>query len=122
MNDPYADKAFEAYVECALWASTGQDDKPLDANYDASDLAPEASASMRAELGDFLGLLERERIDFSAVSAEQMGHDFWLTRNGHGAGFWDRGLGDLGDTLTKWAHSHGSSDLYVGDDNKVYVT
>jgi hypothetical protein len=21
---------------------------------------------------------------------EQAGHDFWLTRNGHGAGFWDR--------------------------------
>lgn len=20
----------------------------------------------------------------------QLGHDFWLTRNGHGAGFWDR--------------------------------
>ena len=19
-----------------------------------------------------------------------MGHDYWLTRNGHGAGFWDR--------------------------------
>tara|TARA_R110002012_G_scaffold295739_1_gene492457 strand:+ start:107 stop:430 length:324 start_codon:yes stop_codon:yes gene_type:complete len=22
---------------------------------------------------------------------EQAGHDFWLTRNGHGSGFWDRG-------------------------------
>lgn len=22
--------------------------------------------------------------------AEQIGHDLWLTRNGHGAGFWDR--------------------------------
>ena len=25
---------------------------------------------------------------------EQAGHDFWLSRNGHGSGFWDRG-GDV---------------------------
>lgn len=31
---------------------------------------------------------------------EHVGHDFWLTSQGHGAGFWDRGLGEVGDTLT----------------------
>lgn len=31
---------------------------------------------------------------------ENVGHDFWLTSQGHGAGFWDRGLGEVGDTLT----------------------
>lgn len=36
----------------------------------------------------------------SGQSPEQCGHDFWLTRNGHGAGFWDRGLGDIGEMLT----------------------
>ena len=33
----------------------------------------------------------------------QAGHDYWLTRNGHGAGFWDRDAlkaGGLGDKLT----------------------
>lgn len=28
----------------------------------------------------------------AGVTAEQCGHDFILTANGHGAGFWDRGL------------------------------
>ena len=42
-----------------------------------------------------------------------------LTRNGHGAGFWDRGLGALGERLTRAAKSHGSVDLYVNDDGKV---
>jgi hypothetical protein len=37
----------------------------------------------------------------------QAGHDFWLTRNGHGAGFWDRGLGEIGGMLTDAAKAFG---------------
>jgi hypothetical protein len=44
--------------------------------------------------------------------ADSFGHDFYLTREGHGAGFWDRGLGELGDYLTKIAKWSGAaSDL-----------
>jgi hypothetical protein len=32
---------------------------------------------------------------------EQIGHDYVLTTGGHGAGFWDRGLGEWGDILTE---------------------
>lgn len=35
------------------------------------------------------------------------GRDFWLTRNCHGAGFWDRGAGEVGDRLSKAAHRYG---------------
>ena len=52
-------------------------------------------------------------------TAEQAGRDFWLTRNGHGAGFWDRGLGVIGDRLTKAAHAYGEVALYVNDDNLI---
>lgn len=41
--------------------------------------------------------------------AEQAGHDFYLTRAGHGAGFWDRGLGDLGKRLTDASKPYGES-------------
>lgn len=34
------------------------------------------------------------------VEAGQCGHDFILTANHHGTGFWDRGLGAAGQTLT----------------------
>ena len=55
----------------------------------------------------------------------QVAHDFWLTRNGHGAGFWDRTYnndvdGKKGDKLTKIAEKFGGSTLYVGDDGKIY--
>jgi hypothetical protein len=48
-----------------------------------------------------------------------------LTRNGHGAGFWNRFYGDqpatkLGRALSDAAKVYGSCDLYIGDDGQIY--
>ena len=44
---------------------------------------------------------------------DQAGHDFWLTRNGHGAGFWDGDWKDsAGASLTEIAKSFGECNLY----------
>lgn len=40
--------------------------------------------------------------------------DFWLTRNGHGAGFWDRGAGSVGKRLTDAAKSYGERYVFDG--------
>lgn len=109
------------YLACALWTTIGDDDEPLDRTHTLADLAPGTLDTMRADVADFLALCDREGIDLSTIEPEQVGHDFWLTRNGHGAGFWDRGLDELGDLITKWAHTFGESDLYIGDDGQVYV-
>lgn len=112
-----------AYIACALWSSTGEDSEPLDAVHSADDLAPDALASMAADVADFVGavLSSRNPADLDDIDPEQIGHDFWLTRNGHGAGFWDRGNGAQGDRLAELARIHGSSDVYVGDDGALYV-
>lgn len=60
-----------------------------------------------------------------AGSAETaFGHDFALTRNGHGVGFWDReheGLPrELGEALSKVCESFGEFNLYLMDDGKAY--
>lgn len=52
---------------------------------------------------------------------EQFGHDFWLTRNRHGVGFWDRNLGEVGEQLTAAAESFGECDPYIGDDGLIYI-
>lgn len=44
------------------------------------------------------------------VDPGQAGHDLILTANGHGAGFWDRGLGRAGERLTTAAHALGEFD------------
>jgi hypothetical protein len=120
---------FNGYVGAALWSSNDESDEsggvPLDSNYDSSDLAPETRATMRADCAKFQAINRKLLVDaynrgFSKSSA---GHDFWLTRNGHGAGFWDRNLldeGGLGDKLTAATKSFGGFNLYVGDDGKIY--
>lgn len=47
---------------------------------------------------------------------------FWLTRCGHGCGFWDGDWSEPAATiLTDAAHAFGNVDLYVGDDGKIYA-
>jgi len=111
---------FDAYITAALWSSTDDDDRPLDDHYDATDIAPATLAQMRADCADF-ETAQAETLA-QAGADDQNGHDFWLTRNRHGAGFWDRGYPDaIGRTLTDAAHAYGSFDLYIGDDGQVYA-
>lgn len=119
MRNPI-DDMLSAYVTCALWAETGPDGEPLD-GIDL-DLAAETNARMHDDCKEFL-LLDADdvRAYLETRTIEDLGHDFWLTRNGHGTGFWDRGLGLLGERLTMRAQSFGECNLYVGDDNKIHA-
>jgi hypothetical protein len=105
------------YVTCALWSSTDDNSDPLDSNYGHGDIAEDTMLDM---LIDCHAFYKKAKYLISEKSLTQAGHDFWLTRNGHGAGFWDRGLGEVGDTLTDIAHKFGNTDLYVGDDGLIY--
>lgn len=57
-------------------------------------------------MGPWSGTDSRGYIDREPAEA-RAGHDFWLTRGGHGTGFWDRGLGELGDRLSDAAQAYG---------------
>lgn len=46
-------------------------------------------------------------LESTGMSPEAAAHDFILTRNGHGAGFWDRGYGDAGRRLTDAVKTYG---------------
>jgi hypothetical protein len=125
----------DAYIATALWSTNADHLDPegtgaagsLEDHFDASDLASEARESMRADLEAFLEGADPSALTFweAELGAGQIGHDFWLTRNGHGAGFWDRfsrGVGaDFGRHLTELAKPYGTSDLYAGDDGRLYV-
>lgn len=57
------------------------------------------------------------------MTPDQAGHDFALTRNRHGAGFWD---GDwdhtpYADLLDKLSKAYGEVEFYQGDDGLVYA-
>jgi hypothetical protein len=101
-----------------LWSTTGDDDQPLDKTYGFGDLAAETIRSMIRDCDAF----QNEAGDMIADDLGRAGHDFWLTRNRHGAGFWDGDWGENGETLTAMAHAYGEVEIYVGDDDQIYST
>jgi hypothetical protein len=100
LND--LDQFTRAYLEAALWTSTDetnpdQGGEPLDDNYEIEDIEPDTLAEMMADCAKFqadnAALINDDNVAVVALADHscdaRAGHDFWLTRNGHGAGFWD---------------------------------
>jgi hypothetical protein len=117
------DRFTAAYIETALWSSTDDNDVPLDATYSTDDLAPETLREMNAECADFQAAsadLIAAACRVAGYSEDLAGYDYWLTRNGHGVGFWCRDLEEIGDALTQAAEAAGERWLYVGDDGLIY--
>ena len=113
----------KAYIICALWAST-DGDEPLDDNYNWTHISDKTLKQMVKDCRKFqtkFGIPSYFNKQYS--DAELAGHDFFLTRNSHGCGFWDRNELTKGvqDGYTKASKSFGSFDLYVGDDGKLYA-
>ena len=53
---------------------------------------------------------------------ERAASDFWLTRNGHGAGFWDGGWPEPhGTELTNISKQFPTCHGYIGDDGKIHL-
>jgi hypothetical protein len=113
-------KFLQAYIVAALWSSmdeaTPQGGEPLDANYGPKDLAPETIAQMKADCERF----QAENAQDIEGRLEQAGHDFWLTRCGHGSGYWDGDWPEAGDRLTEACKAFPEVTLYVGDDGLIY--
>jgi len=56
--------------------------------------------------------------EYSKVA--QAGHDFWLTRNGHGCGFWDGDWSETyADMLTEGSKKYGEFPICEGDDGTI---
>ncbi len=125
---------FQSYLHTALWSSTISEDsdgepgerdgEPFDKHFSTDDFSAEALETLRAHAFSFwsrmwyyLNYEESKRGE--KPEASQAGHDFWLTQNGHGAGFWDGYYPTYGDTFTKLAKCYPVIDLYVTEKNEV---
>lgn len=119
-----------AYIEAALWSTNDESDEsggePLDKNYSVSDISEETLSEMVADCAKFQAdnaeLLTDEFCLTGLPADEQGGHDFWLTRCGHGVGFWETFDWEesAGKKLTASAKGFGNVDLYLGDDGQIY--
>lgn len=126
-SHPFSEQQVElaksSYLAAALWSSSDEDGAALDLRYGANDVSDELSRAADEDLHAFLAANAEviERVLQPGYGLSNVGHDLWLTRNGHGGGFWDRGLEDDGVILANAARTLSEVDLYMGDDGKVYA-
>lgn len=115
----------KGYIEALFFSTSDESDesggRPLDDNYSASDLAPAARASLEKDAQRFYA--RYEEMWTTHISDEDAGHEFALSRNGHGTGFFDNDdlPAGLRKTLQAAAKSFGETYLYVGDDGQIHT-
>ena len=109
------DKISDSYLETTIWSS-GED---FD-NFTIYDVDPESVKSARQDIKGFYELALPLLSDAENIP-EQIGHNFSLNRNGHGAGFWDGGY-ENGAELSDLCDSFGTVDVYEGDNGKLYFS
>ena len=125
-----------ALAETILWSSSDENGIPLDRNYTVENINQECLDRLYSEYNQFIDKAESEITeavgsiwnsiddfyDTMQPTENQTEHDFILTRNGHGAGFWD---GDwmecVSGILTDAAKQFPEITAIPGDDGKVYL-
>lgn len=124
------DEFTQAYLDAALWStddSRFDDGRNLAQSFNFEHIADKTMEAIIADCKKFQAenadLLNDDNCPcYHDSLLGQAGHDFWLTRNHHGAGFWDGDwVNGSGDKLTEASHAFGEVDLYVGDDDVIYA-
>ena len=115
---------FDAYLACAFWTF----DEAAPDVYSRYDLTEESLISMKADVADFFALVNREVPNWCEYwTPEQLGHNFWLSRNGYLMGFRYRaaeeGLAaEVGQQLDDLAKRFGPSEFYAIEGGQIGVT
>ena len=123
------------YTVAALFTSTDDKGEPLDKRFDHDQVSDEWTSAARADVARFYHENESDLDEYTdertlnpdgngfltktnfSKSWECAGQDFWLSRNGHGTGFWDRFevADEVRDRLQEAARDFGESCLFEGD-------
>lgn len=150
MND-HLKKWVQTYIGTALWSSSDNlpgYDEERDGYQHPENLDDYAAAwegdqpvlsfgVLRGAVRDCKAFMQRLRDKLPEIDADFIlsrtgrdldylaPHDFWLTRNHHGAGFWDGDWDgengtEYGETLTTISHEFKEIDLYIGDNGRIY--
>ena len=109
------------YLDCAEWLLSEEDKERAELNI----LDGWHDSAIERATADCAAFEESNAADLESYLAEhddyRAGMDLWLSRNGHGAGFFDRGNGPTFTRLQDAARGLGECDAYVGDDDSLYL-
>lgn len=107
------------YIEALCWTECNSDSDGLD-GFGFAEMTPETVAEIVADCSAF----QRDHAELLALAyarpgydESRAGHDFWLTRNGHGVGYWDRK--ELESLDERWAELRRPLDTWSEDDARL---
>jgi len=127
MNAEYIDNFTRWYMETLLW-SCGDSGKDLESleGYNITQIEPHAlmvmvrNCTMFCMRHNVLLRLAGQKLH-GGHDSDHCGHDFALEINGHGIGFLDRNMGDVGDKLSKACKEFDGISLFVTDSDTVDI-
>jgi hypothetical protein len=129
IDEAYVEKFATQAMQTALWADrmpmsedddaeTGMDSGEAQ-QYDLSDMDNKSCGVFLEVCKDFC---EANAADLSDIDPGRAGHDFWLTAQGHGAGFWDGDYPyELGNRLTVAAKVYSFNAVWLDENNVVSI-
>ena len=116
---PETDEFTSSYLEAAEWA-----DKPEEEDWSSAEWAPEAVKRAKADCIRFRFRASDLLVDLDwdhPKDTYPIAYDFWLTRQGHGSGFWDGNYPEpAARNLTEIAKGFEETNIYLGDDGLIY--
>lgn len=127
-GNSYYSVMFREYLDTALSLGSDCDEDGSDISFDGLyDLDDYAECSLEEAWNECVAFADETESIRGSISARDLGYNFFLNRNGHGAGFWDRDYSgidgcddDTGEKLSDACKPWGTHDVYTGDDGKVY--
>lgn len=107
------------YLYAALWT------EELEAKFDVEDFMPTTVGHAAKDIQEFIhkagDLLVPYAEHFGDKASEQLGHDFWLSRNGHGAGFFDHKLGGVEQQLQDIARKFPERHVWDSETGTLFI-
>lgn len=111
----------QGYLTTALWTEEEQLEDEIEAHgtdYAIHNIDNAVKKQALKDIKTFLKKAQKEAPEeLEDYSPSEIGHNIWLSRNGHGAGFFD----DNNDKLQDIAEKLKGKYLYVGDDGAIYI-
>ncbi len=118
---PTLDGFVQGYLKCALWSTNNVHGDPLDCQYGIDDFDCASLDSAIKDCDQFRkdGAIHLTSPPFMLAHAATIGHNFWLSRNGHGSGLHDMFDHHSAAALHGLASTYGDKCVFTSYDHGV---
>lgn len=118
-DDQYDNAEDDDEIEKLIRLHHNIEHKPFQ-NFVIDDIEPNSRIQAYVDIKNFLKLAGSEAVQeaINTNGLDRLGHDIWLTRNHHGAGFFDHSY-QFEKALINAAHKLNEVDLYISDNGQL---